>query len=188
MIRINLLPHRQERRRERQRQMITLLAMMAGLALLTVILGYTILNAKLENQQARNAFLHSEIASLDKQIDEIKRVKDETQALIARKQVVEQLQSNRSEAVHVLDQLLRVMPEGCYLHGMRQTGASINLTGYAQSNARVSTLLHNLNESPWLESGELVEIRSAMVSDVRVAEFNINVKVRRVQPVGGGVK
>jgi len=188
VIRINLLPHRQERRRERQRQMVTLLAMMAGLGLLTVILGYTVLNARLENQQARNNFLRQQISELDKQIDEIKRVKEETQALLSRKQVVEQLQSNRSEAVHVLDQLLRVMPEGCYLHGIRETGGNINLVGYAQSNARVSTLLHNLNESPWLENGELVEIHSAMVADVRVAEFNINVKVRRVQAAGGGAK
>ena len=181
MIRINLLPHRQERRRERQRQMVTLLVMVAGLGLLTVFLGYTVLAARIENQESRNNFLRGQISELDKQIAEIKQVKEETQALLSRKQVVESLQANRSEAVHVLDQMLRVMPEGCYLNGIKQAGANINLVGYAQSNARVSTLLHNLNESPWLESAELVEIHSAKVNDVRVAEFNVNVKIRRVK-------
>ena len=180
MIRINLLPHRQERRRERQRQMVTLLAMVAGLGLLTVILGSTVLSARLENQQGRNNFLRNEIKELDRQIEEIKRVREETAALLARKQVVESLQSNRSEAVHVLDQLLRVMPEGTYLKTIKQTGATINLTGVAQSNARVSTLLHNLNESAWLENAELVEIHSAQVNDVRAAEYTINVRIRRV--------
>ena len=182
MIRINLLPHRQERRRERQRQMVTLLGMVAGFSMLTVVLGHTLLSARLDNQQERNKFLRNEIKQLDQQIDEIKRVKEETSALLSRKQVVEQLQSNRSEAVHVLDQLLRVMPEGAYLKSIRQNGANVNLAGYAQSNARVSSLLHNLNESPWLESAELVEIHSAQVNDVRAAEFNINVKIRRVLP------
>ena len=181
MIRINLLPHRQERRRERQRQMVTLLVMVAGLGLLTVFLGYTVLAARIENQESRNNFLRGQISELDKQIAEIKQVKEETQALLSRKQVVESLQANRSEAVHVLDQMLRVMPEGCYLNAIKQAGANINLVGYAQSNARVSTLLHNLNESPWLESAELVEIHSARVNDVRVAEFNVNVKIRRVK-------
>ena len=200
MIRINLLPHRQERRRERQRQMVTLLGMVAGLGLLTVILGHTLLAAHLESQLARNEFLRAQIKDLDKEIEEIKQVKAETAALLSRKQVVESLQSNRSEAVHVLDQLLRVIPEGAYLKSIRQSGNAINLAGYAQSNARVSTLLHNLNESPWLEGGSLVEIHSAQVGDVRVAEFNINVKIRRVaasaagstpaaaEPVAGGGK
>jgi type IV pilus assembly protein PilN len=181
VIRVNLLPHRQERRRARQRQMITLLGMVAGMGLLIIVLGHTILSARLENQRDRNTFMLAQIKELDQQIEEIHRVKEETAALLARKQVVESLQSNRAEAVHVLDQLLRVIPEGTYFKSIKQTGAAINLTGYAQSNARVSALLHNLNESPWLENAELVEIHSAQVSDVRAAEFNVNVKVRRVQ-------
>ena len=181
MIRVNLLPHRQERRRARQRQMITLLGMVAGMGLLIIVLGHTILSARLDNQRDRNNFMLAQIKELDQQIEEIHRVKEETAALLARKQVVESLQSNRAEAVHVLDQLLRVVPEGTYFKSIKQTGAAINLTGYAQSNARVSTLLHNLNESPWLENAELVEIHSAQVSDVRAAEFIVNVKVRRVQ-------
>lgn len=179
MIRINLLPHRQERRRERQRQMVTLLGMVAGLGLLTVILGSTVLSARLENQQGRNNFLQGEIRELDRQIAEIKRVKEETADLLARKQAVEALQSNRSEAVHVLDQLLRVMPEGTYLKSIRETGQGVSLNGIAQSNGRVSTLLHNLNESAWLENAELVEIHSTTVGDVRAFEFSINVRVHR---------
>ena len=182
MIRINLLPYRQEKRRQRQRQMVVLCAMTAGLAALTVMLVYTILNTWIEGQESRNSFLKAENAKLDQQIDEIKRVKEETAALLARKQVVESLQSNRSEAVHILDQLLRVLPEGTYLKSIHQTGTAINLTGYAQSNARVSTLLRNLDDSPWLEGAELVEIRSATVNNVRASEFNVNVKVKRQKP------
>jgi Tfp pilus assembly protein PilN len=117
-----------------------------------------------------------EIAKLDKDIADIKKLKEQTQSLLSRKQVVETLQTNRSDEVHLLDQLVRVLPEGIYLSSIKQTGASINLQGYAQSSARVSTLMRNLDASPWLEAPALIEIKAATVQGLRANAFNLNVQ------------
>ena len=130
-------------------------------------------------QNARNAFLKTEIASLDKQIDEIKKLKDEIAALLARKQVIESLQTDRAQTVYLLDQLVKQMPEGVYLKSVVQKGPKVSLIGYAQSNARVSTLMRNIESSPWLERPELVEIKSATVDKRRVSEFNLNLSLKR---------
>ena len=182
MIRINLLPHRELKRAARLRQ----LAVMAGLAAVTgiaiALLMHTINSGRIEEQQNRNQFLTAENKKLDIQIEEIKKLKEQTQDLLSRKLVVENLETNRNEAVHILDQMLRQLPDGTYLKSVKQTGDKINMTGYAQSNARVSTLMRNLASSPWLESPELVEIKSATVNNVRANEFSLNVKVKRQKP------
>ena len=144
MVRINLLPHREQRRQSRQRQFISLGIGLAILAMAVVGLGHVIIAARIDNQNSRNALLKTEIAKLDEQIKEIDRLRDQTQALLARKQVVETLQANRAEAVHLLDQLVRQLPDGVYLKSVKQNGARITLVGYAQSNARVSTLMRNV--------------------------------------------
>ena len=128
--------------------------------------------------------MKGEIAKLDKQIEEIRKIREETASLLAKKQVVEGLQSNRSEPVQLLDQLLRQLPEGVYLKGVKQTGAKVNVTGYAQSNARVSTLMRNLGASPYLENPELVEIKAVISPDksgARINEFNMNISIKRAQ-------
>jgi len=125
-----------------------------------------------------------EIDKLDKQIEEIRKIREETASLLAKKQVVEGLQSNRSEPVQLLDQLLRQLPEGVYLKSIRQTGPRVNVVGYAQSNARVSTLMRNLGASPYLENPELVEIKAVPAPDKsgsRVNEFNMNISIKRAQ-------
>ena len=188
MIRVNLLPHRQERRAFRQRQMIVFAAFAAVLGVLAVVAVHTVLAGWVETQNARNNLLKTEIDKLDKQIAEIKKVKEDTQDLIARKQVVEALQSNRSEAVHVLDQLLRVVPEGTYFKAVKQTGTLVNISGFAQSNARVSTLMRNLEESPTFESPELVEIKGTTVNNVRANEFSLNVTITRAKGDNGAPK
>ena len=185
MIHVNLLPHRQERRALRQRQMIVFAAFTAALGVLTVVTVHTVLGGWVETQNARNNLLKTEIDKLDKQIAEIQKVKEDTQDLIARKQVVEALQSNRSEAVHVLDQLLRVVPEGTYFKAVKQTGTLVNISGLAQSNARVSTLMRNLEASPTYESPELVEIKGTTVNNVRANEFNLNVTITRAKADNG---
>jgi type IV pilus assembly protein PilN len=184
MIRINLLPHREEKRKRREQQ-FTVLAGMAGLVALAVAGAvYFFLDAE-ETQQQRNvAYMKVEIEKLDKQIEEIRKIREETASLLAKKQVVESLQSNRSEPVQLLDQLLRQLPEGVYLKAIRQTGPKVNITGYAQSNARVSTLMRNLGASPYLENPELVEIKavpSPTSAGSRVNEFNMNISVKRAQ-------
>ena len=125
MIRINLLPHREQKRQARQRQFVSLSIGLAILGLAVVLLGHVILGAQIENQESRNALLKTEIAKLDEQIKEIDKLREQTQALLARKQVVETLQTNRTEAVHLLDQMVRQLPDGIYLRSLKQAGAKI---------------------------------------------------------------
>ncbi|HVK54108.1 MAG TPA: PilN domain-containing protein [Burkholderiales bacterium] len=182
MIRINLLPHREMRRAARQRQFAIMAGFTGAIGLTIALLVHFINVNRIDDQQNRNQFLTTEIKKLDIQIDEIKKLKEQTQDLLSRKQVVESLQTNRNEAVYLLDQLLRQLPDGTYLKSVKQTGDKVNLTGYAQSNARVSTLMRNLASSPWLESPELVEIKAATINNVRANEFSLNVKIKRQKP------
>jgi type IV pilus assembly protein PilN len=179
MVRINLLPHREQKRQARQRQFVSLAVGLAILALAVVGLGHVVIAARIDNQNSRNTLLKGEIAKLDEQIKEIDRLRDQTQALLARKQVVETLQTNRTEAVHLLDQLVRQLPDGIYLKSVRENGTKVTLTGYAQSNARVSTLMRNIESSPWLGSPELVEIKSVALDKQKVNEFTLVVQVKR---------
>ncbi|MGB8339485.1 MAG: PilN domain-containing protein [Burkholderiales bacterium] len=182
MIRINLLPHRQEKRKRRQTQM----AMFAGLTVAAGALawlgGHYLLNSQVDNQSVRNTYIKNETVKLDKQIEEIKKLKEQTQSLLDKKKVVENLQANRSEAVAMLDELLRRMPEGVYLKTIKQTGSKVNLTGYAQSNARVSTLMRAIEESKVMGSPELVEIKAVTTNNSRANEFSLNLTIKRPEP------
>jgi type IV pilus assembly protein PilN len=184
MIRINLLPHREEKRKRREQQFFVLagLAAVVGLAVAGVVWLY--LDSQVTQQKNNVAYMKGEIAKLDKQIEEIRKIREETASLLAKKRVVEGLQANRSEPVQLLDQLLRQLPEGVYLKSIKQTGAKVNIVGYAQSNARVSTLMRNLGASPYLENPELVEIKAVPAPDKsgnRVNEFNMNISIKRAQ-------
>ncbi len=179
MIPINLLPHRAERRKALQRQFIALASLIAILGGLVWFTGHEFLDGRIDNQNRRNEFLQTRIAELDKQIDEIKKLKEQTQALLARKRVVESLQTNRTESVRLLDQLVRQLPDGVYLKTVKQTGARVNVIGYATSNARVSTLMRNFEASPWLETPQLVEIKASKVGDQTLNEFNLFVAISR---------
>ncbi len=181
-VHINLLPYREERRRMRQRQFGTQIGLVAALALAIVLLLHVLVSGNITAQQERNQFLKQELARLDKDIGEIGRLKQEVAALLARKQVIERLQSDRAQAVHLLDQLVRQVPEGVYLRQVKQVGLGINLQGYSQANARVSTLMRNLAESAYLENPVLVEIKSATVNNRRVSEFSMNVSLREQLP------
>ena len=182
MVRINLLPHREQKRQARQRQFVSLAIGLAILGLAVVGLGHVVIAARIDNQNSRNTLLKGEIVKLDEQIKEIDRLRDQTQALLARKQVVETLQANRTEAVHLLDQLVRQLPDGVYLKSVKQNGTRVTLTGYAQSNARVSTLMRNIESSPWLTSPELIEIKSVALDRQKVNEFTLALQVRRAVP------
>ncbi|MBC7780739.1 MAG: PilN domain-containing protein [Proteobacteria bacterium] len=182
MIRINLLPHREMKRAAQQRSFIIAAVAMLALGVGVVFLVHGVLSSRIDGQQARNKFLDQEIASLDKQIEEIRRLRDQTQQLLARKRVVETLQSNRAEVVQLFDQIARQLPDGVYLRNIKQTGTKVNIVGLAQSNARVSTLLRNLESSPWLDNASLVEIKVATVNNQRLNEFNMNVDVARPKP------
>ena len=181
MIRINLLPHREIRRKHQQQQFFSLLGgvIVIGAAVWFVVHSY--LDEEQEKQQGRNKYLQDEIVKLDKQIAEIQKLKDQTAALLARKRVVETLQGNRSEVVHLLDQLVRQLPDGVYLKSVKQTGARVTLTGLTQSQARVSTLMRNLESSPQLESPGLVEIKAVQQGGQRANEFIMNINITRAK-------
>lgn len=188
MILINLLPHR-EAARKRQRELF--FAQVGGAALiggLIVGLIFTWFQSQISTQQTRNAYLGTEIAKLDAQIKDIAGLQAQLTALKARQLAVEDLQADRNLPVHLLDEMVRQLPEGVYLSSMRQDNQTILLTGVAQSQERVSELLRNLNNnSKWLTKPELVEIVAANVAlspreQRRVSNFSIRVSLTRGAP------
>lgn len=181
-VRVNLLPHREERRK-RARQHFGLLVAGTAVVGLLIVGGVHLVNAtRISDQEERNKFLKTEIAKLDKEIDEIKKLKDEIAALLARKKAIEDLQADRAQTVHLLDELVRQTPEGVYLRAFKQRGLRVDVVGYAQSNARVSTLMRNVESSTWLENPVLVEIKAASVDKKRVSEFSLYFTLKRAQP------
>ncbi|HET7765936.1 MAG TPA: PilN domain-containing protein [Burkholderiales bacterium] len=180
MIRINLLPWREARRKAQRQHLGVLGGMVAVLGLLIVGAVHLTIAGYIAVQSERNEFLKKENVRLDKEIEEIKKLKTEIAALLARKQIIERLQADRAQAVYLLQELVQQVPDGVYLKSIKQTGLKVNLTGYSQSNARVSTLMRNFSGSPYLENPELVEIKAATVSNKRVSEFNMNVSVKRL--------
>ena len=186
MMRINLLPHRAEKRHARQIQFIALGVISALLGSLLVGFVQVAIGTQISYQERRNAYLKQETLVLDKQIEEIKKLREQTQALLARKNVVESLQSTRSDVVHLMDQMLRILPDGVYIKSLKQTGNKISLVGYAQSNARISTLMRAIEDSPWLESPTLVEIHATTAAmggkgPSRVSEFSMNFNLTKSQ-------
>lgn len=188
-VRINLLPHRAQKRQARKRQFVSLAVLLAIAAVAVVGLVHLVLATQIDRQNARNKLLKTEIAKLDDQIKEIDKLRDQIQQVLARKQVVENLQSNRNEAVHLLDQMVRQLPDGIYLRSIRENGTKVQIIGYAQSNARVSTLMRNIEGSPWITKPDLVQTQLVPVpgtnnraSDQKVNEFTLNFEVKRETP------
>ena len=181
---INLLPHREERRKRARTHFAVLGGMTAMLGIVIGAAGWFVYQQRISLQEDRNRFMKSEIAKLDKEIDEIKEVKDKIAALLARKQVIETLQADRVQSVYLLDELVRQMPEGVFLQSVRQRGPSVALQGYAQSNARVSTLMRNIDSSPWLTNPTLIEIRATTLGKMRISQFSMTLGLKR--PTVGG--
>jgi type IV pilus assembly protein PilN len=179
MIRINLLPHREIRRKAQQQQFFIALGIVVAIGAGVWFAVHVYLEGEFDNQVNRNKYLQAEIEKLDKQIAEIQKLKDQTAALLARKRVVETLQGTRAEVVHLLDQLVRQLPEGVYLNRIKQTGTSVAIGGFTQSQARVSTLMRNLESSPHLEQPKLIEIKAAGTAAQRLNEFSMTVSIRR---------
>lgn len=184
MIKINLLPHREEKRKKRQSEFYAMLGLAGTVAALVVILvGFGIGN-KISEQDQRNTFIKTENARLDIQIKEISTLKQDIEALKARQQAVEDLQGDRNQPVYLMDELVKQTPEGVYLRAFKQDGQRVIMNGYAQSNERVSEFLRNLsNNSPWLNLPELIEIRSTNLGQgkdaKKVFEFTVNVGIKR---------
>ena len=177
MMRINLLPHREEKRKARRNQFWALSGMVTVLAGLIWFLGYTIINGRITAQMERNDFLSAEISSLDKEIAEIKKLKQQTDAFLARKRVIEALQANRTETIHLFNELSKRMPDGVYLKALKQTGPKLALTGMAQSNARITALMDALEASTLLESPTLVLSTSEVVGGRRLNAFSVEIQI-----------
>jgi len=178
MIRINLLPWRSARRAAQRKYLLTLGGMVAALGVAIIVLIHGIIAGYISVQNDRNDFLKKENVRLDKEIDEIKKLKSDIAALLARKQIIERLQSDRAQAVYLLQELVQQVPDGVYLKSIKQTGLKVALNGYAQSNARVSTLMRNFSASPYLQDPDLVEIKAVTLNNKRVSEFLMNVSLR----------
>ena len=155
MARINLLPWRTERRKQRQKEFVTMLGLSAAAGLLISFLIVMYYNGQIEGQQSRNQFLRDQITAVDAQIAEIEALDRKKANLLARKQVIEELQASRSQMVHLFDQLVRTIPEGVRLNSIKQSGQVLTLEGSAQSNARVSSYMRNLEESGWMSNPDL---------------------------------
>jgi type IV pilus assembly protein PilN len=180
--RINLLPHRAERRKRAKQHFFVVSGGTAVVGVLIVGLMHSYYAERINMQEGRNAFLKSEIAKLDKEIAEINKLRDEIQALLARKQVIETLQADRAQTVHLLDELVKQTPEGVFLKSVRQSGPRVQLLGYAQSNARVSTLMRNIESSKWLGTPELIEVKAAPFDKRKVSEFTMFLSLKREAP------
>ena len=182
MIAINLLPHREWARKKRREAFYTqlVLAVLVGVGIAVGV--YTLYEVRIGAQEARNRLLQTEIAKLDAQIKEIATLQEELDALKARQEAVESLQADRNLPVHLLNELVRQLPDGVALRSIKQSGTSIAITGVAQSQERVSELLRNLGgASPWLTQPQLIEIAAATMNlnlggQRRVFNFSLRVQ------------
>lgn len=183
MILINLLPHREEKRRLRKQAFFVGLGMAALAGAAVVALGYAGLQQMTSMQVSRNQFLQAEIGRLDAQVKDIATLRGEIDALKARQKSVEDLQLDRNTPVHLLEELARQTPEGVYLTRIKQNGLEVEVAGVAQTNERVSEMLRNTSAAAWLERPELIEIKAANVStgreQRRLYEFQMKVTLKR---------
>lgn len=190
MILINLLPHREEKRKRRKAAFFVGLGLAAAAGLVVVGLWYLVLQQMTVSQQERNQFLTTKIRELEVQIKDIANLRSEIEALKARQKAVEDLQIDRNVPVHVLNELVKQTPEGIYYRTIKQDGQVLTLSGVAQTNERVSELLRNTgNNSEWLVRPELVEIKAATVQAAsgreqkRLYDFAMRISIKRPQDV-----
>jgi type IV pilus assembly protein PilN len=174
--RVNLLPWREMRRKEQDRQLLTIAVGAWILMGVIIFYAHVHVSALIENQNKRNDFLNQEIAKVEKEIKEIAELKKQRADLIARMNVIYQLQGDRAQVVHLFDELARKLPEGIYFTTLKHTGTSIALQGVAQSNARVSALMRNLASSDWFADPELEVITVKAQGGDRVSNFSLKVK------------
>lgn len=202
MARINLLPWRQERRKQRQKEFFTLLGMSALVAVLIGVGAVSYEDSRISDQNRQNEFLTAEITALDAKIKEIEDLERRRSHLLQRKQVIEQLQANRSQMVHLFDELVRTIPEGVRLNSLKQAGEVLTFDGVAQSNARVSAYMRSLEKSGYLTNPDLSKIENMHLDKGMPYQFSLKVTMTKpksesdnedsnadaVPAAGGGVK
>lgn len=180
MIKVNLLPHRQIKRAERQREFGLMASLVAIATAAILFVSWSYIHNKIQTQQARNQRLQDEMVRLDKEIAVIASLKEQIKHVLERKQIVEGLQSDRNQAVLILDELARKLPEGVFLKSVKQLQDEIELKGIADTNARIATLVHNLSESAIMHSPNLVEIKAnTNALGIKEYEFVLRVSLQR---------
>jgi type IV pilus assembly protein PilN len=161
MPRINLLPHRESKRKERKLRFFVALAAAAGAGIVASFAVYLLYGSMIDSQQHRNDMLRAQIKKLDKQIEEINDLESAKQKFIARMEIIEKLQRSRPEIVHVFDEIVHALPEGVYLTSVQQNGSKLKFEGVAQSSTRVSSFMRNIDGSQWLRNPELEVVETA---------------------------
>ena len=182
MTAINLLPWREMRRKEHQRQFFSVSAGTAGLMAVIVFYIHIHVGGLIEAQNTRNDYLQDQITKVEKTIADIKSLQSEKQALLARMNIIQQLQTRRPEIVHIFDEIVRTVPGGIYLTSIKQQGKTFTIEGMAQSNARVSSFMRNLDASNWFQRPRLDVIEANDKDSVRTARFKL--LVNEVSPGG----
>lgn len=173
MAKINLLPWREERRKEQQRQFLTLLGLSVLLMVLMIVAIHLNYAREISVQNSRNSFLNKEIQTVEAQIKEINKLEKDKQRLIDRIDKIQLLQRNRPEVVHLFDEIVRIIPEGVYLGSLKQQGSMLTIAGMAQSNARVSAFMRGIDNSGWLKTPVLDVIETDKKSDTKERSFTI---------------
>lgn len=163
-------------RAERKRQLGLMAMATVALGIVLILMGHQMMQTRLDNQTDRNTRLQNAISKLDIQIEEIRGLQEEIRTMLDKKQVVENLQSNRSQAVVLLDEITRQLPEAVFLNSLKQSGNTITLQGFADTNGRVATLVRNLSASRWLEAPALIEIHTAEINNQKMSNFTLTVK------------
>lgn len=181
MAKINLLPWRAERRKQREREFYMMLGSAVVAAVLAVLVWVWWMDARIENQDNRNAYLKDQIHQLDGKLEKIKDLEKTKSKLLARKQIIEQLQASRTQMVHLFDELVKTVPEGVRLNSLKQTGDTLTLEGSAQSNASVASYMRNLDASPYLTHSDLKKTEAKGSDKRNRFEFGLDVRVRKTE-------
>jgi len=176
MPRINLLPWREEDRQRRQREFLVAMAGSFVAGLLVVVTSIFAFSQMIDSQKNRNTRLETEIAVLEQSITEIDGLERQKERLLARMEIIEQLQRSRPEIVHLFDEITRRLPEGVHLNGMKQSGVSVEVKGVAQSSTRVSALMRQIDSSEWLTDPSVVKVETTENGPARQAEFVVRLK------------
>ena len=178
MAKINLLPWRAAVRKQREREFYMMLGGALVAAVLAVLLGVVWMNMRIQNQEDRNDYLTKQSKELDGKLEEIKRLEQTKSALLTRKQIIEQLQANRSQMVHLFDEMVKRIPDGARLNTFKQAGDTLTLEGFAQSNASVASYMRNLDGSDWLMHSDLQKTEAARAGEKRDRfAFGLTVKL-----------
>lgn len=187
MAKINLLPWRAERRKAREREFYMMLLATAMGAVAALVVAILWMGHLIEDQNRRNAYLEGEIKALDKQIEEIKELDKTRTQLLTRKEIIEQLQSNRSQMVHLFDEMVKTIPDGTRLSSMKQAGETLTLEGGAESSARVASYMRNIDASPWMGRTELrrIENKSAAKDADKKLPYVFSLDVKLHKPKAG---